>query len=401
VRNEALLDDRDPPNGRLALDQLANSPELLRAVVDGALAAVVTMDEDGLVTGWGARAQQTFGWSAGEMVGRVLADVIIPEQHRAAHNAGLARYRSIRRGRLLGKVLELSALRRNGEEFPVELAISHAAEVDGRTVFIAFIQDISDRKEAERIQADLLEQVRSTNEAMRDFSNLMAHELRAPLTVISGYSEMLVEGSLKPGTTAWNAAFAEIKIKTQEALALVEGLLLSSRLEASALTPDLRHLDLRTEARSAVERASASARLAGADVQLEAGPEPCIAIADAEMAGRIIDNLIQNALAYGGSPARVRIQVQSEPEPTVSVEDAGNGVPQGLREAIFRRFVRADDRASASGTGLGLYLSRQLAKLQGGSLKLDWSEEGRGSRFSLRLPSDRRLTSPSSGPSHG
>jgi PAS domain S-box-containing protein len=377
----------------LAWDQLANSPELLRAVVDGALAAVVTMDERGIVTGWGARAEQTFGWSASEIVGRALADVIIPEQHRAAHNAGLARFRSTRRGQLLGKVLELSALRRSGDEFPVELAISLAAEVDGRTVFIAFIRDISDRKEAERIQADLLEQVRSTNEAMRDFSNLMAHELRAPLTVISGYSEMLVDSSLKPGTSAWNEAVAEIKIKTGEALALVEGLLLSSRLEASALTPDLRQLDLRTEARSAVERASATARLAGADIQLDDGPEPCHAIADAEMAGRIIDNLIQNALTYGGSPARVRIRVCSEPEPTVSVEDAGKGVPAGLREAIFRRFVRADDRTSAPGTGLGLYLSRQLAKLQGGSLTLDWSEEKRGSRFSLRLPSDRRLLS--------
>ena len=233
-------------------------------VVDGALAAVVTMDEDGVVTGWGARAQQTFGWSASEIVGRALVDVIIPEQHRAAHNAGLARYRSTRGGQVLGKVLELSALRRDGEEFPVELAISLAAEVDGRTVFIAFIRDISDRKEAERSQADLLQQVRSSNEAMRDFSNLLAHELRAPLSVISGYSEMLVDSSLKPGTSAWDRALAEIKIKTGEALTLVEGLLLSSRLEASALTPNLTHLDLRAQAQSSMARAAASARLAGA-----------------------------------------------------------------------------------------------------------------------------------------
>ena len=85
----------------------------------------------------------------------------------------------------------------------------------------------------------------------------------------------------------------------------------------------------------------------------------------------------------------------------MGVEDAGRGVPKAFREAIFRRFVRADDRASAPGTGLGLYLSRQLAQLQGGSLKLDWTEEGRGSRFSLRLPPDRRLPAPGSGPGIG
>jgi signal transduction histidine kinase len=244
---------------------------------------------------------------------------------------------------------------------------------------------------AERSQADLLQQIRGKNEALRDFSNLAAHELRSPLTVIAGYSEMLVDRSLKPGTKEWDEALAEIRIKTGEALTLVEGLLLSSRLEASALAPDLSHLDLRVQAESALERAAATVRLAGADVQLEAGQESCPAIADAGMAGRIIDNLIHNALAYGGSPARVRVRVYSEPEPTVSVEDHGIGVPEALREAIFRRFVRADDRASVPGTGLGLYLSRQLAQLQGGSLKLDWSEEGRGSRFSLRLSPDRRV----------
>jgi signal transduction histidine kinase len=222
------------------------------------------------------------------MVGRALVDVIIPERHRAAHDAGLARYRLTRRGQVLGKALELSALRRGGEEFPVELAISIAAEVDGRTVFIAFIRDISDRKEAERTQADLLEQVRTRNLAMRDFSNLVAHELRAPLTVISGYAEMLVDSSLKPDTDAWDQALAEIKIKIGEALTLVDGLLLSSRLEASALTPDLRQLDLRAQAQSAVERAAANARLAGADVRLEAGQEGCLAIADPSMASRII-----------------------------------------------------------------------------------------------------------------
>ena len=108
--DEALIETRESHDGRsVAWDQLANSPEQLRAVVDGALAAVVTMDEDGVITGWGARAEETFGCSAGEMVGRKLVEAIIPEQHRTAHNAGLARFRSTRSGQLPGRVMELSA----------------------------------------------------------------------------------------------------------------------------------------------------------------------------------------------------------------------------------------------------------------------------------------------------
>jgi PAS domain S-box-containing protein len=331
-----------------------------------------------------------FGWSSREIAGKVLADVVISPQHRVLYNAELARLRPMARPHGLGNMVEIAALRRDGQAFVAEVAMS-SLDVDGSMVLIAFIRDISERKAAERRQSDLVEHLQRSNGAMRDYSNLVVHELRSPLTVISGYTALMIDGSLQPGTPVWDRALSEISQKTAVALSLADDLLLSARLEASALTPKLGHLDLRTMAQLAAERGAASARLAGADLQVVAGSEPAQAIADAGMVGQIIDNLIQNAIAYGGTPARIRIRVGAEPEPIVSVEDQGFGVPEALRETIFRRFIRGNQRAAVPGTGLGLYLSQQLAQLQGGSLRLDWSEEGRGCCFSLRLLPDRRV----------
>jgi PAS domain S-box-containing protein len=348
------------------------------------------MNQAGVVTDWSARATDTFGWSSEQIVGKPLADVVISPQDRAVYTEELARLRSTTRTHELSDMVEISALRRDGQEFAAELAIS-SSEGEGGTVFIAFIRDITDRKAAERRQTDLVEHLKSSNGAMRDFSNLVVHELRSPLAVISGYAALMIDGSLQPGTPTWDRALSEIAGKTTEALGLADDLLLSSRLDASVLIPKLAHVNLRAIAAAALERGAASAQLAGADLQVEAGFEAAEAVADAGMVGQIIDNLIQNALAYGGTPARVRIRVSADPCPIVSVEDGGPGVPAELRETIFRRFSRGAQRASVPGTGLGLYLSQQLAQLQGGSLKLDWSEEGRGCCFSLRLLPDRRV----------
>ena len=101
-------------NEQAELDRLQDA-ELLRLVVDTAVAAVVTMNEDGLISGWGARAEETFGWSRAEVLGVPLVDLIVPQQYRDAHNKGLAQFRSSRGGPVLGADLEVSALRKSGE----------------------------------------------------------------------------------------------------------------------------------------------------------------------------------------------------------------------------------------------------------------------------------------------
>ena len=124
----------------------------LRSVIDAAHEAFISMDAGGFITDWNPQAERTFGWSRAEAIGKVLADLIIPPAYREGHWEGLKRFLDTGEGPVLGKRLELSALHREGYEFPVELTISAAPAGDQHT-FHAFLHDISDRKRGEQYTA--------------------------------------------------------------------------------------------------------------------------------------------------------------------------------------------------------------------------------------------------------
>jgi len=126
---------------------LVESEARARAIIENALDANITIGADGVVTGWNAMATRIFGWTAEQARGRVLAELIVPEAARARHRAGLARYLDTRQSRLLNRRVEVTALHRDGFEFPVELAITPISLGSG-LMFSAFVADITDRKRA-------------------------------------------------------------------------------------------------------------------------------------------------------------------------------------------------------------------------------------------------------------
>ena len=150
---------------RRQTDTVVQSEGQLRVIFDTALMALITMDEDGVVKDWNRRAEEMFGWPKGEVVGRRLSETIVPPQHRQAHEAGLATYRKTKSGPVLGQVLDITALHRGGREFPIELSISPGSSIGGRTTFIAFLRDISERKRAESLNAMQLGITRALAEA--------------------------------------------------------------------------------------------------------------------------------------------------------------------------------------------------------------------------------------------
>jgi PAS domain S-box-containing protein len=132
-----------------ALSNIAQAEEGFRAIVETALDAVVTIDAAGTITGWSPQAESTFGWKRQEALGRSLADLIVPERFRDAHRRGLDRIRTTGESRVLNTRLELSALDREGREFPIELSITPLGSGRG-TSFSAFVRDITERKRMEQ-----------------------------------------------------------------------------------------------------------------------------------------------------------------------------------------------------------------------------------------------------------
>jgi PAS domain S-box-containing protein len=240
----------------------------------------------------------------------------------------------------------------------------------------------------------------STEEASRvktDFLDMAAHELRTPLTVISGYLSILREGAFGPFPPRWNDPLRILDAKAAELRRLVDDLLLAARLETGRLDTTMQPLDLREVARQGAEAAQQAVEAANdlppLDLQLDVPPEPVMVRGDREQLTRLVDHLVNNGLAYGreGDPPWARVAVEVWPElgeARLTVEDQGRGLPPGAEDRIFERFSRLEDpdHPMVPGTGLGLYIARELAGRHGGHVELEWSQPGVGSRFALQVP---------------
>lgn len=153
----------------------AQRHEGLQWVLDTALDAVCVMTEKGIVAGWNDYAVECFGWSADEALGHLLSDLIIPEPLRRAHEAGLKHYLATGEGAVLDRRIEVSAIHRDGHEFPVELSITTTKQF-GERLFIGFVRDISDRHAAIERQQRLLQESDHRVKNMLTVVGAIAHQ---------------------------------------------------------------------------------------------------------------------------------------------------------------------------------------------------------------------------------
>ena len=135
------------------MEKLKESQQRLQVIIDTSPSAVITADERCVITGWNRKAEEIFGWSHDEAVGRTLTGTIVPRRYREAHQRGLARYIETGDGAMLGKTVELAALHRDGHEFPVEVSISAMSRSGTKVAFVAFVSDVSQRRMAERLRS--------------------------------------------------------------------------------------------------------------------------------------------------------------------------------------------------------------------------------------------------------
>jgi signal transduction histidine kinase len=227
------------------------------------------------------------------------------------------------------------------------------------------------------------------SEAKTRFLHMAAHELRTPITVVTGYLSMLADGTLGAVPDGWKNPLEILRGKARELNSIVADLLEASRIEANAMPRSHNQLDLRTVVQDATERARPRASLLDGEIATDLPANPVPVEGDAKQLGRILDNLINNGLTYTTRPPRLSVGISSEGgRALVRVADNGAGIPVSERERVFERFHRTNDPAFRyeSGTGLGLFISRQLAEGHGGSLAIESSTPGRGTVFALTLP---------------
>jgi signal transduction histidine kinase len=237
--------------------------------------------------------------------------------------------------------------------------------------------------------ARLYQQAQEANRAKAEFMNMAAHELRTPLSVVSGYVSLLKDGSLGEPPPSWAEPMNVIANKVNELAYLVDDVLTAARLDSGTIPPGAQVVDLGNLVRDALERVAPRVALLGATLETNIPESAGEVRVNPQHIGRIFDNLVNNALTYSRPPLVVKVGMTfTETTGRITIQDNGKGIPPESQGRIFEQFVRIEDPSFGypPGTGLGLYISRKLAETYGGSLVLVSSEVGVGSQFALTLP---------------
>jgi signal transduction histidine kinase len=233
----------------------------------------------------------------------------------------------------------------------------------------------------------MTERIAALERTKTQFLNLASHELRGPITVIRGYLSMLERGNLGQLSKQARAVLPALAAKAEEMNLLVEQMLEAARLEEGRLELDPQPADLRELARQAVDLMSPLAAH-GHRLVLDSPAEAVPVVVDRSRIGTILNNLLDNAMKYSPAGGEVHCRVSRDMEVgKVEVTDKGVGIASSDLPHLFTRFGRVvtSETSHIPGTGLGLYLSRELARLHGGDITVQ-SKPGSGSTFVLAVP---------------
>jgi PAS domain S-box-containing protein len=295
----------------------------VRAMLDGALDAVVGMDAEGRVTYWNPQAEVTFGWTRQEVIGRVLSDLIVPPEMRSAHEEGLRRFLETGEGPMLNRRVEVEALRKDGSRFPLELTIT-VVRAWGYYMFNAFCRDIGERRQAEQERERHLEEARTANRMKDEFLALLSHELRTPLSAIVGWAHLLRTGGLDEASQARAVETIDRNAKIQNQL--IEDILDVSRIVAGKFHLDMRSVDLARVVEAARDTVGPTAAAKKIDLQVVTEPGPTHTVGDPDRLQQVVWNLLSNAIKFTPSGGRVELALARQPGAfQIRVRDTGAG----------------------------------------------------------------------------
>lgn len=384
IRDLTQLKRREAELAR-KLNELHDSEALKSAIFDHALAALVSTNEEGQIVEFNPAAEAMFGYAREDVRGRIMIEVLISERYHAEHMAELARMRAGGEPPVHGRHLNMEAMRADGTEFPIKMALWRT-QVGGAAFFTASMVDMTEQHNAER-QRDALRQ----SEKLSTMGGLLAgvaHELNNPLAVAIGRASLLEQ----------TIADAEVRADVKRIREAAErcGRIVRTFLDIARAKPLRRGvMDLNDVVRAAVEMLNYTFRTHSIELKMNLKSEVPIVTADSDQVAQVVVNLLVNARqALDDSvPGHRQIEVSTGLDPAaqqcvpriwVRVGDSGPGVPEQMRAKVFEPFFTT--KPKGLGTGLGLSVSRSIARAHGGDLILEPAGVSNGATFRLTLP---------------
>ena len=381
---------------RPLLAQLVREQRRTRVILENSNDAFVGIGIDGRITDWNTEAERTFGWSAAEAVGQDMAELIIPASLRAAHNDGFARFAQTGTGKIINTRIEVMALRRDGNEIPVELSVAGFHNGDGY-VANAFMRDITERR---RLGAEIAarakeleherDRAQAASRAKGEFVANMSHELRTPMNAVLGMAHLLSLTDLKDEQKRY---LEMIRDSGRSLLGIMNDILDFSKVEAGRMELEESRF-LLCDVLGAVATIM-SVNAGDKDIELAIGIDPDVPhmlFGDAMRLQQVLVNLAGNAIKFTGQGevgVLVEVLARGNGHATLQfrVRDTGIGIDPAHQASLFSPFTQGDSSTTRrfGGTGLGLAISRHLVGLMQGAITFD-SEPGRGSEFRVTVP---------------
>lgn len=353
-----------------------------RAVAETAKDAVISADESGHIVYLNPAAERIFGYTPDEASGRPLT-LLMPKRYQAAHLQGFAHFKASGNARVIGKTTELTGLRRDGTEFPLELSLA-SWNAGGRAFFTGILRDISKRKHAEQALRDYAAQLEAANRELESFSYSVSHDLRAPLRSIDGFSQALLEDYAEQLDDTGRDHLERVRAAAQRMGQLIDDLLKLARVTRTDINPEPIDLTALVHEVAGEIRSREPQRQVALDVMPElrvCGDQPLLRVA--------IENLLSNAWKFTGRRERAEIAVgrtEQGGSTAYFVRDNGVGFDMDHAGNLFGAFQRLHDMQTFPGTGVGLATVQRVIHKHGGRIWAQAAPE-QGAAFYFTLPS--------------
>ncbi len=387
--------------------ELQEKEEYRKQIINNAPDAVIVINEKSIITLWNPKTEEIFGWKAEEVLGLHLTDTIIPTQYCEAHREGMKRLLKTGEARILNNTLELTALNKEGKEFPISLTISQAAQ-EGNKLFIAFLRDITlekQNKEELIVKTKQLEEINLTldlknkelensNAELASFSYVASHDLQEPLRKIQTFSRRIIEAEILSDKT--RDYFDRIIAAGERMQNLIVSLLDFSSTNTTELIFVPCNLNI------IVEESNSDLHLSILEKQaiIEYENLPTINGVHIQLS-QLFTNLIDNGIKYSRPEIKPHIKItakridgnqighpaanQQTEYHAIKIADNGIGFEKQYETKIFELFQRLHSKNEYSGTGIGLAIVKKIVTNHNGFIGAE-GKPGIGSTFTIYIP---------------
>lgn len=365
--------------------------ERFRRLLDAAPDAMVIVERGGRIALVNAAAEDLFGYPREELIGASV-ELLIPERLRGGHPAHRDAYFAQPKTRLMGQPagLELIARRRDGTELPVEISLS-PLEVEDGMLAITAIRDVSSRKEAEEALRQAKAAADAANQELTSFSYSVAHDLRAPLRSITGFSQILLDDYTDKLDARGQEYLRRVGAAAQRMGKLIEALLSLSQVTRAETHPE--PVDLARLARAVIAHLQEAQPERQVEVVIGELPQ---SIGDRQLLRVLLENLLANAWKFTGKRAAARIEIGALPPSSNEdsrergscvyyVRDNGAGFDMIHAAKLFAPFQRLHPSSQFPGSGIGLATVQRIVQRHGGRIWVE-SAVDKGATFFFTLP---------------